>query len=181
MRIVLASLFLLLPNPFKPLRVPRSIVRTSDVKQVSGEEPHLCSKSKSSKRRLVSWSADQLISWSIGQQTIKSEADHLLSWSVIHQKGSWSVAHPEGFPHCGADPANGEVGDAADIVERQTFLFILLLPEQRWGGVHLVEVYLVSLKGRKVRRPWACLFLHPPASSSSTFPSTSFFPLSDSL
>ena len=56
------------------------------------------------------------------------------------------------------------------------------------GFVCLVEVYLVSLKGRKVRRPWACLFLHPAASSSScsptlaskSFPSP-FFPLSVSL
>ena len=49
---------------------------------------------------------------------------------------NWQISkgetlYPEGFPHCGADPANGEVGDAADIVERQTFLF-LLLSDQRW-------------------------------------------------
>ena len=42
------------------------------------------------------------------------------------------TGYPEGFPHGGVDPANGEIGDTADIVERQTFLLLLLiLSEQK--------------------------------------------------
>ena len=150
LRIVLASLLLLLPNPFKPLRVPRSIVRTSDVKQVSGEEANLRSKSRLAIIKRLSWAPWRLSTlWSWSSQR----------WGRRRSRHRWEANFS--FP-----------------------------PPPSWakmdGCLCLVEVYLVRLKGRKVRRPWACLFPHPAASScSSTFPSTffpsPFFPLSDSL
>ena len=79
-----------------------------------------------------------------------------------------SRTHPEGFPHSRGDPTNGEVGDAADVIEGQDLLLIVPLPEEELftgGSFGDPEVYLDldldSLKGKKVRRPWACLSLQP--------------------
>ena len=75
-----------------------------------------------------------------------------------------SKTHPEGLPHGGGDPTNGEVGDAADVIEGQDPLLIISLSEEGLftGGIFgEPEVHLDSLKGRKVRRPWACRSLQP--------------------
>ena len=81
-----------------------------------------------------------------------------------------SRTHPEGLPHGGGDPTNGEVGNAADIIEGQYLLLIVPLPEEELftGGSFVEpEVYLDldldldSRKGKKVRRPCACLSLQP--------------------
>ena len=77
-----------------------------------------------------------------------------------------SRTHPEGLPHSRGDPTNGEVGDAADVIEGQDLLLIVPLPEKELftgGSFGDPEVYLDldSLKGKKVRRPCACLSLQP--------------------
>ena len=98
-----------------------------------------------------------------------------------------SRTHPEGLPHGGGDPTNGEVGDAADVIEGQDPLLIISLSEEvlfTGGSFEEPEVHLASLKGKKVRRPWACLSLQPLRVSSSFFSAStsfSFFPISDFL
>ena len=75
-----------------------------------------------------------------------------------------SRTHPEGLPHGGGDPTNGEVRDAADVIDWQDPLLINPLSEEELftgGSFGEPEVHLASLKGRKVRRPCACLSLQP--------------------
>ena len=75
-----------------------------------------------------------------------------------------SRTHPEGLPHGGGDPTDGEVGDAADVIEGQDPLLLTPLSEEvlfTGGSFGEPEVHLDSLKGKMVRRPWACRSLQP--------------------
>ena len=96
-------------------------------------------------------------------------------WEVLAIINS-SRTHPEGLPHGGGDPTNGEVRDAADVIDWQDPLLINPLSEEELftgGSFGEPEVHLDSLKGKKVRRPWACRSLQPLRVWSSSF-STSF-------
>ena len=90
------------------------------------------------------------------------------------------TGYPEGFPHCGVDPANGEIGDTADIVERQRFLLPLLLSDQIWIGRCLSDRTLPRPSDRKEGEETLGVSLSPSRSSllitHFRFPLISMFP-----